>query len=155
MARTMAKKNVKRAAAKTSKGASRKAPAKSPSAAEAIRRLDAEFMKAVTARDSRALVQAFYAPDAVLMPPNHPAVEGRENIRGFLQGLIDAGATGIKLITASVSSAGDVAWERGAYVLSMAPGAEDRGKYIVCYRRRPDRSWRAVADIFNSDQPGH
>jgi ketosteroid isomerase-like protein len=93
------------------------------------------------------------------MPPNHPAVEGRDNIRGFLQGLIDAGATGIKLITASVSSAGDVAWERGAYVLSMAPaggaGAEDRGKYIVCYRRRPDGSWRAVADIFNSDQAGH
>ena len=128
---------------------------KLPGATEAIRALDAEFMKAANARDAGALVKAFYAPDAVLMPPGHPIVEGRANIQAFLQGLIDAGFTSIKLETTSTASAGDLAWGRGKYNLSMTPpgGAltEDAGKYIVCYRRQPNGSWRAVADIFNSD----
>lgn len=40
--------------------------------ADAIHQLDAEFMKAASARDAAALVAAFYAPEAVLMPPNRP-----------------------------------------------------------------------------------
>jgi ketosteroid isomerase-like protein len=125
--------------------------------AAAIVRLDDEFMKAVAARDARALVAAFYAPEAVLMPPNHPAVEGREGIRVFLQGLMDAGATSIKLATKKVWSAGALAVGRGSYALSMSPpdgvSSEDHGKYIVCYRRQANGGWRAIADIFNSDQP--
>lgn len=152
--RKTAGKGVRRAAAKPRRSVRRPA-AGSVSPTQAIRRLDAEFMKAVAARDSSALVSAFYAHDAVLMPPGHPAVEGRDGIRAFLQGLIDAGASGIKLDTHTVVSAGNLAWGRGSYVLTVAPPAgvpgRDTGKYIVCYRRQPNGSWRAVADIFNSD----
>jgi ketosteroid isomerase-like protein len=123
----------------------------------AIRKLDEVFMKAVAARDVAALVQGFYAPDAVLMPPNHPAVEGREKIQQFLQGLLDAGASSIKLSTTRIWGAGSVACGRGVYTLAMNPPggvpSEDSGKYIVCYRRQANGSWRAVADIFNSDAP--
>ena len=137
------------------KAAKRPAPARAR-AADAIRRLDAEFMKAADARNAGALVKAFYAADAVLMPPNHPIVEGRANIQGFLQGLMDSGFTGIKLETTTVVDAGDLAYGRGRYTLSMAPpgGApvQDVGKYIVTYRRQADGTWWAVADIFNSDQ---
>ena len=153
MAKRAAKKVVKAAA---KKAPAKKAPAKAPSAAEAIRALDAEFMKAANAKNSAALVRAFYAPDGVLMPPNHPIVEGRESIRGFLQGLMDSGFAGIKLETTSTASAGDLAYGRGKYALSLSPpgGApvEDIGKYIVVYRRQANGAWRAVADIFNSDR---
>lgn len=126
-------------------------------AGPAIRQLDRAFVKAVAARDARALVTAFYAADAVLMPPNAPAVKGRAGIQAFLQGLMDAGVANFTLKTSRIESAGDLAYGRGAYRFSM-PGADgsmggDAGKSIVIYRRQRDGSWKAVADMFNSDRP--
>ena len=153
----MAKKTATRSAKKAPKKKAAKRSARKPGAADAIYRLDAEFMKAATAKNAVALVKAFYAPDAVLMPPNHGLVEGRAKIEGFLQGLIDAGLTSIKLETMTVASAGDLAYGQGRYTLSLSPpgGApvQDVGKYVVVYRRQANGSWRAVSDIFNSDHP--
>lgn len=129
---------------------------KQGTAAEAIHKLDAKFMEAANAKNVGSLVTAFYTEDAVLMPPNHPIVEGRSNIRNFLQGLIDRGFSGIKLETRKIESVGNLAYGRGWYNLSMTPpggsAVEDVGKYIVIYRRQGNGPWRAVADIFNSDQ---
>jgi len=154
----MAKKKATRSAKKASTKGKQAAP-KAPDAAHAIHRLDAEFMKAASARNAAALVKAFYAPDAVLMPPNHGAVEGREKIAGFLQGLIDSGLTSIKLDTTTVASVGDLAYGQGRYTLDLSPPGgtpiQDVGKYIVVYRRQANGGWRAVSDIFNSDHPGH
>lgn len=153
MAKKRPTKTVKKAQAATKKA--KGLSAAGPSTAEAIRRLDTAFMKAANARDAAALVKAFYAPSAVLMPPNHPAVEGHAGIQGFLQGLIDSGFTSIKLETTAVESVRDLAYGRGRYTLSMAPAGgqamEDTGKYIVVYRQSASGQWRAVADIFNSD----
>lgn len=125
-------------------------------AAEAIRRLDAQFMRAANAKTVDSLVAGFYTEDAVLMPPNHPIVEKRDNIRNFFQGLVDSGFSSIKLETTNIESVGNLAYGRGRYTLSMSPpgGApvQDVGKYIVIYRRQAGGSWRAIADIFNSDQ---
>jgi ketosteroid isomerase-like protein len=154
----MAKKKVSRTARKaTAKAKKPKMPSTAGgSVSDAIHRLDAAFMKAADARDAGALVKAFYAPGAVLMPPNHPAVEGHADIQAFLQGLMDAGFKSIKLETTAVESAGNLAYGRGRYVLTMSPPSgsamEDTGKYIVVYRRSASAQWRAVADIFNSDQ---
>jgi len=153
----MAKKRASKATKRTSK---RKTATKRGGALEtaagAIRRLDEEFMRAAATGDGEALVDAFYARDAVLLPPNQPAAEGRENIRRVLQGLMDSGVSSIKLETTVTGTAGDLAYGRGHYTLSINPpeGAPmtDVGKYVVVYRRLGG-TWRAVADIFNSDQP--
>ena len=149
---------ARKKATRTAKKAPKKAPApKMAGAADAIHKIDAEFMKAASAKNVAALVKAFYAPDAVLMPPNHAAVEGRANIQAFLQGLVDSGLSSIKLETTTTASAGDLAYGRGRYTMAMSPpgGApvEDVGKYVVVYRRQPSGAWRAVSDIFNSDRP--
>ncbi len=147
---------AKKRASRTAKKTANRPAAKRGGAPNAIRQLDVEFMKAANAKNAGALVRAFYAPDAVMMPPNHPIVEGRTGIQGFLQSLIDGGFTSIKLDTTTVASAGDLAYGRGRYTLSMSPpgGApvQDIGKYVVVYRRQANGSWRAVADIFNGDQ---
>lgn len=154
MAKRGAKKPVKKMPKRTpvKKGAGRL-----ETAAVAIQRLDQEFMRAAAAHDAGALVEAFYAKNAVLLPPNRPAVEGRDNIRGFLRGLVDSGLTSIKLETTTVASAGDLAYGRGRYTLSIQPSGgapvTDMGKYVVVYHRQAGGAWRAVADIFNSDQP--
>ncbi len=161
MAKTAAKKATKRPAKTVPKKAPKKvlkqtAP-KGPSAAEAIHKLDAAFTKAVAARDSQGLVSGFYAPDAVLMSPNQPAIVGRENIRVALQGMMDAGVTSLKLETIEIGSAGDLAWERGKYTLSMTPPGsapiQDVGKSLVVFRRQPNGTWRAIVDMYSSDQP--
>jgi uncharacterized protein (TIGR02246 family) len=154
----MAKKKARRVATKataTQKPAKRVAP-KPPGADDAIRQLDAEFMAAANAKNASALVKAFYAQDAVLMPPNHAIVEGRGQIQNFLQGLITAGFSGIKLETTTTMSEGDLAYGRGRYTLSMSPAGgaavQDEGKYVVVYRRQGKTGWRAITDIFNSDR---
>jgi ketosteroid isomerase-like protein len=127
------------------------------SVTQAIRALDQDFMKAASAKDAGALVRAFYAAGAVLLPPNHPLVEGVEGIQKFLQGLMDAGLVSLALDTTRVDSSGDLAYGRGRYTLTLAPpGAgqvQDVGKYVVVYRRNAAGQWRAIEDIFNSDAP--
>lgn len=147
-------------ARKTARTPAKKAPRPAPrpaGAAAAIHQLDEAFMKAAARRDGGALVRAFYAANAVLMPPNHPAVAGRKNIQAFFQGLMGPSFGGITLETAAVESAGGLAYGRGRYRLALTSPAgqpvEDTGKYVVVYRRQPNGAWRAVADIFNSDQP--
>ncbi len=142
----MAKKMATKTAKKAPKKAAKRPAPKPAGAADAIHRLDAEFMKAANARNAGALVKAFYAPDAVLMPPNHAAVEGRAKIQGFLQGLIDSGLTSIKLETTSVASAGDLAYGRGRYTLALSPPGRraGRGRGQV-HRGVPPPAQRGVA----------
>ena len=153
----MAKKKATKMAKKAPKKAAKAPAPKLASHADAIHQLDAEFMKAASAKSAASLVKAFYAPDAVLMPPNHPIVEGRAKIQGFLQALIDSGLTSIKLDTTTIAGAGDLAYGRGRYSLTISPPSgtpvQDAGKYVVVYRRQANGAWRAVTDIFNSDQP--
>ena len=125
--------------------------------AAAIRQLDAHFMSAAASRDAKALVTGFYATDAVVMPPNSPLVKGRANIQKFWQGLLDAGASGVKLKTSTIEVSGALAYGRGGYSFSTpaADGSTSQniGKYVVVYRRQPAGGWLAIADIFNSDTP--
>jgi uncharacterized protein (TIGR02246 family) len=156
MAKRTTKRTTKRTMKRRARPTARKRAAAGPSPAAAIVRLDQEFMKGVATKDSRALVAAFYAPDAVLLPPGQPAVEGRENIRVALQGMMDTGVTSIKLTTKKVWSTGALAFARATYTLSLTPAdgvpVEDTGKSLVCYRRQPNGSWRAILDMFSSDR---
>jgi len=153
MAKKTAKKPAKKVVKKAANATAKAAKPRVAGAGAAIRELDEAFMDAVDAKDAQALIKAFYAPDAVLMPPNHAAVEGRAQIGQFLQGLIDSGVSSLKLETTSVASAGDLAYGRGRYTLSMSDAGEPQvGKYIVVYRRQANGKWQAVADIFNADQ---
>src|SRR5262249_22390187 len=144
----MAKKRASKATKRTSK---RKTATKRGGALEtaagAIRRLDEEFMRAAATGDGEALVDAFYARDAVLLPPNQPAAEGRENIRRVLQGLMDSGASSIKLETTVTGTAGGPAYGRRPATPSITPPQSapvtDIGKYVVVYRRQRGQ-WRAV-----------
>ena len=122
-----------------------------------FRQLDIIFEQSVANKDAAALVNGFYAEGAVLMPPNHPAVEGKANIQAFLQGLMDQGATGIKLETIKHDIDGALAYVQGKYTLTMVipdgTTVDDIGKYVVTYRQQTDGGWKVVTDIFNSDNP--
>jgi ketosteroid isomerase-like protein len=120
-------------------------------AARAIRALSEAFVRHFNAGDADQLVQAFYAEDARLLPPNHPTITGPSQIREALRGLFAVGLGGITIETyeLEVAGSGDLAYRIGTY--SMARPVPDRGKFVDIFRRQADGSWRCVADMFSSD----
>ena len=118
----------------------------------AIRALSDAFVRHFNAADADQLVRAFYAEDARLLPPNHPMITGRSQIRQALQGFFEAGLGGLTIESyeLEVARSGDLAYGIGTF--SLARPAPDRGKFVDVYRRQADGSWRCVADMFSSDE---
>jgi uncharacterized protein (TIGR02246 family) len=126
-------------------------------AESAIRRANSDFSANVRAANAQAIVDSFYAPDAVGMAPNMPALHGREALRQFWAGFLTTGAIDLVLTSDHVTQpSDDVAVERGHYDLSIATKdaqtVKDKGKYLVMWKKTNGRWW-AVEDIFNSDMP--
>ena len=109
----------------------------------------AEFASAASHGNAEGMV-AFYADDAILMPPGAPAMRGKEAIRQFWTGFTGMGVIDAVLTTDDVIESGNLAVESGHFELSITPkggGApiKDSGKYVVVWR-----DGKIVRDIFNS-----
>ena len=97
-----------------------------------------------------------YTEDAIVMPANGPAIEGRQAIQEFMQAFPTI--TEVDLTIEEIDGRGDLAFVRGTYTMTLEPeGApepiQDRGKYIEIRRRQADGAWLLAVDIFNSDLP--
>lgn len=130
----------------------------SPGDAEnAIRRANSAFAVAVRSGNAQELVENYYAPDAVIMPPNTVAFTGRDAVRGYWSQMLGAGAVDVALTSTNVmQSCSDMAVESGRYEVNIAPkggqAIHDTGKYMVVWKKSNGRWW-AMQDIFNSDLP--
>lgn len=119
---------------------------------QAIDKANSEFATALN-RGNVSAAMNVYAEDAKLLPPNSPAITGKANIQGFWEGTAQAlGIKHVAMRTVTVEFIDDTAIEHGEYTLELAAG-EDRGKFIVVWKRQPDGSWKWQVDIFNSDLP--
>ena len=121
----------------------------------AIRAIVAHWNELLVAKNDSGIA-AIYAPDAVLLPPNMPAVSGAGPIRQFWAVLWSMNATlTLNTTTVTVAQAGDLASEQGTWAFE-ATGPQgpmqDKGKYIVVWRKS-EGTWQAVQDIWNSDNP--
>ncbi len=112
------------------------------------------WLKAVRAADWAAAA-ATYTTDAMLLPPNEPAVTGRETIRKWFTAfppIVSMDVEGVE-----VEGCCDVAYVRGTYRLAIAPpGAgtiRETGKYLEIHRKQADGSWLKSRDMFSSDAP--
>ena len=100
---------------------------------------------------------ALYTEDAVRMPTNQTAVEGRAAIQAALeqQAEVITELTITPLVTAGL---GDLAYQKGTYSVTMTVEGlpepmSDTGKYLVVVRKQPDGSWLMAEHIWNSDRP--
>ena|SRR5450631_4894309 len=114
-----------------------------------------DFTKKLLAKDWPG-VAALYAPEAIFMPPNEPAVNGRAAIQTWMAAFPPVSAFALTVV--DVDGGGDVAYIRGTYSMTFTlPGAKaavtDHGKFLEVYKKQADGTWLSVADTFNSDVP--
>ena len=98
---------------------------------------------------------AEYSTDAVRMPPNTPAVEGRDAIRKFLDTYPPIKNFNFQLV--DLQGEGSLAYMRGAYnitfMISDSSSVTDTGKILIVFKKQTNGSWMRVADSWNSDLP--
>jgi ketosteroid isomerase-like protein len=120
----------------------------------AIRQGDENNVKLMNAKDWKGAL-ALYAEDAIELPPNHAAIQGKAAIQAWLQAfppLSDFHTESLEIVGQA-----DLAFDRGTYSMTVTPAAappiKDRGKYLTIWRKQTDGSWKVVRDVFNSDLP--
>ncbi len=120
----------------------------------AIRQADENDMKLMNAKDWKG-DSALYAEDAVLLPPNQAAVQGRASIQAWMEAFPPF--SNFQEQSLEIEGQGDLAYDRGTYSMTVTlPGAapiEDRGKYLTIWRKQADGSWMVHRGTFNSDLP--
>ena len=122
------------------------------SATEGINETNKLCMDAFSAGDAEK-VAGFYTANCRFLPDNSDPVDGRANVQGLLQSMMDGGVSSVELITWEVEDCGDTAVEVGRVVMR---GDDDEivddGKFIVIWKKEND-GWRLHRDIVNSSLP--
>jgi uncharacterized protein (TIGR02246 family) len=128
---------------------------------EIIEQLNAKICEWYASGNVDAIAEAF-AEDCWQMPPHAEPLMGRIALREFWKQAVRWGKWRFTLETQDVVVAGPVAVERGRYTLEFTAGpaapsglgsTEDRGNYLVMWRRDQDGRWRAVWDAPVSSVP--
>jgi uncharacterized protein (TIGR02246 family) len=98
-------------------------------------------------RGDVATLASLYAEDAMLLPPDHEPIQGRQAIRAFWQQGTDEG---LEVTNLAVEVNGDLGYLVGQYHLPATDEEPaDSGKYVMCLKRERDGSWKVTADIWN------
>ena len=113
------------------------------------------FVRHALANDFAALARDYYTDDAMVLPPNAPAVTGHAAIEAMFKTFPPI--TAFELQTEEVEGTADLAYVRGRYTMTMtppgAPAIADSGKYLEIWRKQSDGSWKSVRDMFSSNIP--
>jgi len=121
---------------------------------------DSAFQAAVNSGDAAA-VAGVYASDASLLPPNLPVRRGRDAIRAFWAGLLDAYTVKFEISPDIIEGRGDLAYNMGRYRFTAVPkaksasGIADEGKFVEILKKQPDGTWKYAVDIYNSNLAPH
>ena len=117
-----------------------------------------EWSAAAQAKDVQKFA-SFYAADGVIMLEDAPDISGMAAIREALSGMMQDPnfALSFEADNVVVARAGDLAYETGAYSMTMTgpdnkPAAE-QGHYVVVWRKQADGAWKVALDVPVSDPP--
>ncbi|WP_051979717.1 YybH family protein [Edaphobacter aggregans] len=125
----------------------------------AVHATEAQWNQDYAARDLDKIM-SHYADDAVLMVPGAHLSNGKAAIREGIKPMTADPAMELKFVTTrvEVAKSGDLAYTQGTYTLTLTDPQtkqviHDRGNYVTTYRKEPDGTWKAVADISTSEVP--
>jgi uncharacterized protein (TIGR02246 family) len=139
------------------------APAPAPDTREAdvaaVKSLEAAWSKDAATKDADKFA-SYYSDDASVLMPNAPIINGKENIKAAYKPMLADPNFALTFESTHVeaSKGGDLVYSVGTYSMTMsAPkgkkAVNDKGKYLTVFKKQADGSWKAVADMINSDMP--
>jgi ketosteroid isomerase-like protein len=107
--------------------------------------MDVEFVRLFNENRIDELGDFYYAPNALLMPPNHEPIRGREKIVEYLKGLRQTAGefqTGVPPL--QVVEAGDLTSvvNQGAFLQGGV-----RAVMHEAFQRQADGSWKVIVDM--------
>jgi uncharacterized protein (TIGR02246 family) len=123
---------------------------------DAIRRLVAEdYDNAMAAGDVSAKMR-LYTADAVLMPPEGPAISGQEAIRHWHEVLFKKGTSPGASKVDEIQVFGEWGFARGTFSGTVTlragePPNRVSEKWLVIVRRQGDGSWKIARDIWTQE----
>ena len=121
-----------------------------------IRSADSAFMAAANAGDADKIAEV-YAEDGSVLAPNLPPQKGRDAVRAFWGGFLDAYTVRFELASDTIEGRGDLAYNQGRYRYTAVPkakgvpGIADEGKFLEILKKQPDGSWKYVVDMYSSN----
>jgi uncharacterized protein (TIGR02246 family) len=124
---------------------------------EAIRKLDAQWSAAAQNKDAEKSA-SFYAEDGAILPSNAPKATGKAQVRDVWSHLVALPGFGLHFepTRIEVAKSKDMAYDVGTYELKFNDSQGNPttviGKYVVVWKKQPDKQWKAAADIFNPDK---
>jgi ketosteroid isomerase-like protein len=123
-----------------------------------LRALDQQW-SATAARNDLEGTVAFYADNAVVLPPNAPIAADRKSIRESWAGLLAPHNTvSWKVSKAEVAASGELGYLYGTYSLALqdpkgGPPVSDTGKFVEIWKKQAGGEWKCIVDTYNSDLP--
>jgi uncharacterized protein (TIGR02246 family) len=123
-----------------------------------LREADLAWGKTIVDKDTDGFL-SFYADDAVLLAPNAPRAEGKEQIRAWIQPIFDMQGVSATSgpVKVEVARSGDLGYVWGTYKQTIDKGKgktiEETGKYLEVWRKQSDGTWKCIVDTINSDSP--
>jgi ketosteroid isomerase-like protein len=123
-----------------------------------LRALDEQWSATAAKNDIDGTV-AFYAENAVLLPPNAPIATDARAIRTSWAGLLSPNTTlSWKVSGAEVASSGELGYVYGTYAMTIADPqdgapAHDIGKFVEIWKKQLNGQWKCIVDTYNSDLP--
>jgi uncharacterized protein (TIGR02246 family) len=126
---------------------------------KAVKDVEAAWVTDIATKDADKFA-SYYSEDASLLLPNAPIINGRENIKAALKPMLaDPNfALTFQATRAEASKGGDFVYTVGTYSMTLSRPSDkkavtDKGKYLTVFKKQPDGSWKAVADMISSDMP--
>jgi len=84
-------------------------------------------------------------------------IQGKQGIETFWSQGLQMGIKDAVLTTVDVFGSGDLAYEVGKFTLTIQPEGqepiEQKGKFVVVWKKIADGSWKLHVDIFNYTLP--
>jgi uncharacterized protein (TIGR02246 family) len=128
-------------------GCSRPGATADPSSRQAVEATVSRYVEATNHGDAETLA-SLYDDDAVLLPPDHQPIRGRDAIGEFWRQGTDEG---LQVTTLRLDVEGGIGYLVGQYTLpETEEEPADSGKTVMCLRRPQDGRWQVTADIWNS-----
>ena len=118
----------------------------------AIRRTDADWLAAASARDLNRVLP-FWADDATIVTPGMPPIVGKDAIRKYVSGAFATPGFSItwKTEKVEVSQSGDLAYSTGTDRISLnspdGKSVTEENRGVAIWKKQVDGSWKVVLDM--------